>query len=109
MCGGKTNNDHTENEYIWREAYIESMTTFLRPTRLRWYGHTDKDGREDITKEMLTMQVWEKKRKEGGQEKMDGQRQGGNERKQDDRRNCRKSKFVKKGRPIATRMSEAYG
>ena len=39
LATGNTKNDHIRNEDIWREANIESMTTFLRKRRLRWYGH----------------------------------------------------------------------
>ena len=31
--------DHTKNENLCREAYMEPMTTVLRKRRLRWYGH----------------------------------------------------------------------
>ena len=68
LARGKTKN-HSKNEDMWREASIESMTTFLREKLPGWYGHLLRKKAEYTTKKMLNMQVPEKRRR-GGPTKM---------------------------------------
>ena len=62
---GKTYKDHIKNEDIWRDANVETMTTFLGKKGQRWYCHVLRKEGDDTTKNMLNVQVHGKRRRGG--------------------------------------------
>ena len=62
---GKTNKDHIKNEDIWRDANVETMTTFFGKKGQRWYCHVLRKEGDDTTNNMLNMQVHGQRRRGG--------------------------------------------
>ena len=54
---GKTRLDHVRNVDIWKEAHMYLMAEFLREKRLRWFGHVQRQDKDDATRKILQMTV----------------------------------------------------
>ena len=62
---GKTSNDHVRNPIIQEDAKVSQMSTFLRQTRLNWYGHIRRREEDNLSGKMMGMVVPGKRRRGG--------------------------------------------
>ena len=56
MCGISLK-DRMTNEELRRLVGVEPITTFIRSSRLRWYGHVMRKGDEDWVKKCMEYRV----------------------------------------------------
>ena len=54
---GKSRLDHVRNVDIWKEAHIYPMVEFLREKRLRWFGHVQRQDKDEVTTKLLQIAV----------------------------------------------------
>ena len=60
---GKTRKDHVRNQVIQEAAKICQMSTFLKQTRLNWYGHTNRREKHNLSRKMMDMVLPGKRRR----------------------------------------------
>ena len=60
---GKTRKDHVRNPIIQEDAKVCRLSSFLRPTRLHWYGHVKRREEDNVSRKMMDVVVPGKRRR----------------------------------------------